>query len=143
MSTAGTPEGHRTATVRERPPSGISTLPLPLTGARVRLEASPDGFISIIRLADGATVGSAELSHAGGVLTIEALCIGAAHRGYGCGSEAAALIIDAAAAAGYQALRASAPPDLGLAAYFWSRMGLRPLHGPGPAGGIWFERVLG
>jgi hypothetical protein len=35
-----------------------------------------------------------------------------------------------------------APPDLGLAVYFWSRMGLRPLNGPGPDGGIWFERVL-
>ncbi len=137
-----TREHNRTATGRERTPSGIPTLPLPLTGARVRLEASPDGGISIICLADGATVGSAKLSHVGGVLTIEALCIDAAHRGYGCGSEAATLIVDAAAPR-YRAIRASAPPDLGLIAYFWCRMGLRPLHGPGPSGGIWFERILG
>ncbi len=136
-----TPEANRTATVRERTSSRITTLPLPLTGARVRLEASPDGGISIIRLADNATVGSERLSQTGGVLTIDALCIDAPHRGYGCGSEAAALIVDAAADS-YRAIRASAPPDLGLAAYFWSRMGLRPLHGPGPAGGIWFERTL-
>lgn len=113
-------------------------LPLPLTGARVRLEASPDG-LTVVRLADGLTVGLAKLSEVGGSLVVEALCIDDRHRGYGCGSEAAALIVDAAAAR-YPAIRASAPPNLGLAAYFWSRMGLRPLHGPGPAGGIWFER---
>ena len=46
----------------------------------------------------------------------------------------------AAAAPAYAEIKAWAPPDLGLAVYFWVRMGLSPLHGEGPDGGIWFER---
>jgi hypothetical protein len=66
-----------------------------------------------------------------------------AARGYGLGSEAAGLLRDAAARAGFATLRARSHPDLGLSVYFWTRMGLHPLVGPGPEGGIWFERELG
>jgi hypothetical protein len=77
-----------------------------------------------------------------GTLFIRELCIDLPHRGFGLGSETARLVGAAAARGDWRMLRAWAPPDLGLATYFWSRMGLRPRFGAGPDGGIWFERVL-
>lgn len=118
-------------------------LPYPLTGERARVEApGPDGTSVITRVADCTPAGRLCLEEQDGALFIRALEINPAMRGFGLGSDAARLVRDAAAAAGWPAIRAWAPPDLGLAAYYWSRMGLRPLHGPGPDGGIWFERVL-
>jgi GNAT superfamily N-acetyltransferase len=76
-------------------------------------------------------------------LFIAELCIQPACRGYGLGTETARLVREAAEAGPWRVLRAWAPPDLGLAVYFWCRMGLRPLHGEGPDGGIWFERTVG
>jgi hypothetical protein len=75
-------------------------------------------------------------------LVVESLCIDEALRGYGRGSDAARMLTSMAAARGWRRLRAWAPPDRGLAVYFWVRMGLRPLFGDGPDGGIWFEREL-
>jgi hypothetical protein len=80
------------------------------------------------------------LEREGSRLTIRGLSIEAAHRSYGCGSEAGWLTVRAAEVAGFELLRAWAPPDLGLAVYFWFRMGFRPVHGEGPDGGIWMER---
>lgn len=116
----------------------------PLEGPHVVVAAVPGepGSAVISRLHDGAAVGSVVLARDGGTLTIERLCIEPVYRGYGAGSEAARLILDAAAAQGYSLARAWAPPDLGLAVYFWFRMGLRPLHGPGPDGGLALERDL-
>ncbi len=111
-------------------------------GERVRLERSAEGY-AIVRLADGAPVGRIALSEtvpATGV--IDALCIETSERGYGAGSEAAWLVAEALGRAGVRTLRAWAPPDRGLAVYFWSRMGFRPIFGEGPNGGIWFERRL-
>ena len=119
------------------------SLPLPLEGRRVRIEAPGAGDDhAIVRLADDAVVGRAVMESTGGQLTIGELCIDPSERSYGCGSEAGWLLVNAAASAGYDMLRAWAAPDLGLSVYFWIRMGLRPLHGPGPDGGIWFERRL-
>lgn len=117
-------------------------LELPLQGDRVRLDAAGGGGLSITRLADEALVGSIGLSHGGRTLTVDSLCIGEPYRGYGCGSEAAYLLIRAAGNAAFAEIRAWAPPDRGLAVYFWYRMGLHPLHGEGPNGGIWLERHL-
>lgn len=117
-------------------------LDLPITGERVQLEAAGKHRIGIRRIRDGEIVGAAEVEPQPLTLTIRALYIEGPHRGYGCGSEAARLLIDAAAASGYERLCASAPPELGLAVYFWFRMGLHPLHGEGPGGGIWLERRL-
>ena len=116
-------------------------LPFPLQGPRVRIEPPGDGGVSpIVRLADGVAVGELVLEREGSQLTIRALSIDDAHRSYGCGSETGWLTVRAAEAAGFQLLRAWAPPDLGLAVYFWFRMGFRPVHGEGPEGGIWLER---
>ena len=73
-------------------------------------------------------------------LMIRSLCIDEPHRSYGAGSEAVLLFNRACDAAGVPLVRTWAPPDGGLAVYFWIRMGYRPLHGEGPEGGLWFER---
>lgn len=121
----------------------IAALVFPLQGERVRLEASAaGGATSIVRLSDGAAVGTLSLETNAARLTIQSLCIDSPARSYGCGSEAAWLLVRAAEASGYELLRAWAPPTLGLAVYFWFRMGFHPLHGEGPEGGIWLERQL-
>ena len=114
---------------------------MPVEGDRFRLEAgSTTSEVLVVRREDGLTVGSFDVAMSGVDLTILALCIQEAHRGYGAGSEAANMLVAVADAAGIQRIRAWAHPQLGLSAYFWGRMGLRPLHGPGPEGGIWYER---
>jgi hypothetical protein len=110
-----------------------------------RFDLVPAGPVSLAvrRVADGKDVGTVDVEAddtAG--LTIHQLCIDAAHRSYGAGSEAAWLLARAAEEAGYGRLRAWAHPSLGLSVYFWIRMGFRPRHGEGPEGGIWFERSL-
>jgi hypothetical protein len=121
------------------------TLPDDIRGERVRLVAEAGGAgatYGIVRLRDGARVGALRLAAAGSTLVIEALCIDGRERGYGCGSDAAWALAGAAEVAGFQRLRAWAPGELGLAVYFWIRHGFRPLFGPGPDEGIWFERML-
>jgi hypothetical protein len=116
-------------------------LALPVAGARVRIEAPDGAGTSVItRLRDGAAVGTVALEREGEGLFVRALCIDRAERSYGCGSEVGWLLVRGAAAAGFKSLRAWAAPDLGLSVYFWFRMGLRALPGPGPEGGIWMER---
>jgi GNAT superfamily N-acetyltransferase len=115
----------------------------PIEGDRVRLEREDDGGVSIVRLRDGERVGHIRIEEQKGSLTIRALCVDEAQRSYGCGSEAGYLVVRAAEAAGFERIRAWAPPNLGLAVYFWFRMGFRPLHGEGPDGGIWLDRRLG
>jgi GNAT superfamily N-acetyltransferase len=117
-------------------------LALPLAGQRVRLEER-DGGLAVVGQMEGETVGQVVLEKRGEALFVRSLCIDGPHRGYGLGSETARLLRRAAADAGWGVLRAWAPPERGLAVYFWCRMGLRPLHGEGPDGGIWFERRLG
>lgn len=119
----------------------MTSLTLPLTGDRVRLEGDGEGGVIVVRVADDFPVGRAAVTMDPAGLTIDALCIDEAHRGHGYGSEAARLLVQAAGAAGLT-VRASAPPDRGLAVYFWVRMGLRPVPGEGPQGGLWFERVV-
>lgn len=120
-----------------------ATFPLPMAGWRVVLEAAGEpGMIAVRRLADSLLVGHARLEIDGGTLHVAELAVATEHRGYGCGSEAAQLILDGAAAAGFRRVTAWAPPDAGLAVYFWYRMGLSAVPGPGPGGGILFERKL-
>lgn len=111
-------------------------------GQRARLVAGEGGTLAVVRIRDCAEVGRIQLEDDGDVLTIRALCIEEADRGYGLGSEAARLLREAAEAGPWRRLRAWAPPDRGLAVYFWCRMGLRPCFGEGPDGGAWFERAL-
>lgn len=121
----------------------MSRLSLPVTGDRFCLQrGEDDATVVVVQLPDGQPVGRFELEATARTLTIRALCIDEARRGYGAGSEAARLFLAAADSAGFTTVRAWAHPNLGLSAYFWGRMGLRPLHGPGPEGGIWYQRVL-
>ncbi len=123
------------------------TLPPEVCGERVRLvaqaTAGSEVQYEIVRLGDGEQVGTLRAAPEGDAVLILSLCIDAAERGYGCGSDAAFAFASAVAEAGFTRLRAWAPGDLGLAVYFWIRHGLRPLFGLGPDEGIWFERVHG
>ncbi|MCZ2111433.1 MAG: hypothetical protein LC118_18025 [Dehalococcoidia bacterium] len=114
-------------------------LEFPVEGERVRLDER-DGAICIVRRSDDCVVGHVELEGGEAAVTVRALCIDESYRSYGCGSETGFLLVSAARQAGYACLKAWAPPDRGLAVYFWFRMGLHPLHGEGPAGGIWLEK---
>lgn len=121
----------------------MNPLALPAEGERYRLQpGSPETAVDVVRLADGVTVGRFELEITRTDITIQSLCIDEPYRSYGAGSESARLLVQAAESAGFQRIRAWAHPRLGLSAYFWGRMGLRPLHGPGPQGGIWYEREV-
>jgi hypothetical protein len=117
--------------------------PATLRGGRVEIDGELPGLCTLRRLDDGATAGELRTSADGATLMIERLCVEEGLRGYGLGSEAAALVRGAAETGPWTVLRAWAPPDRGLAVYFWCRMGLRPLHGEGPEGGMWFERGVG
>lgn len=114
----------------------------PLWGSRFRLERGAPGVVTIVRLEDETVVGGATLEEYGDELFIRSICIEPAHRSYGAGSEAAWLLVNAGETAGFARLRAWAAPNLGLSVYFWTRMGFHPVHGEGPEGGIWFERVV-
>lgn len=112
--------------------------------ARLALRDATDGTITltVLRSRDGVEAGTVVLRAEDAALVVDELAISEAYRGYGLGSDTAAMLRELAAEGGYGSLRAWAPPAIGLAVYFWVRMGLRPLFGEGPAGGIWFERRL-
>lgn len=116
------------------------TIALPVTGERFRLERRDGSAIAVIRMADNIEVGTLQIESAGKGLLVRSLCIDEAHRSYGAGSEAILLFNRACDAAKVPMVRTWAPPDRGLAVYFWIRMGYRPVHGEGPEGGLWFER---
>ena len=117
----------------------LEDLGLSVKGERFSLKRSVEGA-AVIRLADEITVGQLKLEAGGEALVVRALCIEEPYRSYGAGSEAVLLLNRTCDAAGVPLVRAWAPPDRGLAVYFWIRMGYRPLHGEGPEGGLWFER---
>ena len=117
-------------------------LPDSLEGERVRLVADGAGRFQVIRRSDGIEAGEALLEVDDGTLFVRKLEIAPEYRSYGLGSESAHLLRNAAVAAGFETFRSWAAPDLGLSVYFWTRMGLHPLHGEGPNGGIWMERRL-
>lgn len=118
----------------------LDELQLPAEGERFRLERGSHGELAVVRLADAERVGTMRVESSSEGLLIRALCIAEEHRSYGAGSEAALLFNRVCEAAGVALVRTWAPPDRGLAVYFWIRMGFRPLGGEGPNGGIWFER---
>ena len=86
-------------------------------------------------------IGEVAVDLSGEAPCIERLCIDEGARGYGAGSGAATVLLRSLARR-YPVVRTWAPPDRGLAVYFWVRMGFRPVGGEGPNGGLWFEQVL-
>ena len=113
-----------------------------LEGKRVWLQASGEREYDVRRVADGAVIGRIAFVEDGDVLVVGQLWIEPGHRGFGAGSEAAALLRDGAEGEGrWVALRACAPAGAGLAVYYWMRMGLRPA-GAEEGGGLRFERAL-
>lgn len=122
------------------------SLPITLRGERVdvRAEAVAPGESRylIFRRSDGQRLGSLQVATERTCVTIVSLCIEPLVRGYGAGSDAARTFFAAAAAAGFERVRAWAPENHGLSVYFWIRHGFRPRFGPGPDDGIWLERAL-
>lgn len=119
------------------------TLPVPLVGRRHRVETGKGpGEYVIRRLADGEAIGCIRLAaREGGGTHIDVLAVDEGQRGYGAGSEAAHLVLDALRDMGVTEVTAWAPPELGLAVYFWYRMGLSAVPGEGPGGGLLFRLV--
>jgi ribosomal protein S18 acetylase RimI-like enzyme len=120
--------------------TGPGVLTLPAETQRHRISAGPDGSIEITRLADEERVGTAYASVEEDVLALQCICIDAESRGYGAGTDAVRLLLSAATL-GCRLATAYAPPDNGLAVYFWTRMGFRPRFGH-DARGLRFERAL-
>ncbi len=114
-----------------------------LRGERVQIRATAGSGAGRRELEiadrDGEVIGRLVLRQEEGELVIDELCITSERRGYGAGSEAVFLLLDALPD-DVRRVRAWAPGHLGLAVYFWIRHGFRPLFGPGPDEGIWFER---
>lgn len=123
-----------------------TTRPLPerIAGERVSLRRVEGGEVAryeVRRRGTRGAVGEVALDLRTDVPFIERLCIDEAARGYGAGSGAATALLRALGRR-YAAVRTWAPPDRGLAVYFWVRMGFRPVAGEGPNGGLWFEQEL-
>ena len=78
----------------------------------------------------------------GDLVEIESLSIDERHRGRGAGSEAFRLLLSSLEGGRWRTLRACAPAGMGLAAYFWMRMGFRPLFGAREEQRLVFERRL-
>lgn len=124
--------------------SAARPLPERITGERVSLRRVEDGDVTryeVRRRGRRGAVGEVTVDLRGEVPFIERLCIDEEARGYGAGSGAATALLRALSSR-YAAVRTWAPPDRGLAVYFWVRMGFRPVAGEGPNGGLWFEQEL-
>ena len=119
-------------------------LPQRITGDWVALrQVAADAAVryEVRRRGKRDVIGEVAIDLSGEVPFIERLCIDEEARGYGAGSGAATALLRSLARR-YAVVRTWAPPDRGLAVYFWVRMGFRPVHGEGPDGGLWFEQVL-
>jgi GNAT superfamily N-acetyltransferase len=114
-------------------------LVLPVATERIRLEPR-DGGIHIVRLNDAVVVGSMDVAIEGEVLELRTICIDEPARGYGAGTDAVRLVL-AAASPICRVATAIAPPENGLAVYFWTRMGFSPRFGRDQRG-LRFEREL-
>ena len=125
--------------------SGSTELPQRISGARIRLRRrEADGGqvrYEVLRLGTKGAIGEVTLDFTGAMPAIDQLCIDESERGYGAGSETANALLRTLSRH-FATVRAWAPPDRGLAVYFWVRMGFRPLMGEGPEGGLWFEQDL-
>ncbi len=119
-------------------------LPQRIAGERVTLrQAGGDGPVryDVRRRGKREVIGEVVVDLSGEAPFISRLCIDETARGYGAGSGAATALLGSLGRR-YGVVRTWAPPDRGLAVYFWVRMGFRPLAGEGPEGGLWFEQVL-
>ncbi len=111
-------------------------------GAEAGDEAGEDAArYEVRRRGERAVIGEVVVRLAAEGPFIERLCIEEEARGYGAGSGAATALLRSLARR-HAVVHTWAPPDRGLAVYFWMRMGFRPLPGEGPDGGLRFEQRL-
>lgn len=124
--------------------NNIPILPKRILGERVSLRRIATGEVTVYEIRQRGKRGAIgevalELTAREGI--IQRLCINEANRGYGAGSGTAAALLRSLARH-YSTVRTWAPPDRGLAVYFWMRMGFNPIPGDGPKGGLWFKQAL-
>ncbi len=115
-----------------------------LTGEGTRVSLKSEGRqAGIIDNETGTVIGRVVVAAGpGDLIEIESLSIDEPHRGRGAGSEAFRLLLSSLGGGQWRTLRASAPAGMGLAAYFWMRMGFRPLFGAREERRLVFERRL-
>ena len=124
--------------------SAARPLPQRITGEWISLRRVESGDVAryeVRRRGKREVVGEVAVDLTGEAPFISRLCIEEGARGYGAGSGTATALLRSLASR-YPVVRTWAPPDRGLAVYFWVRMGFRPVHGEGPDGGLWFEQTL-
>jgi len=124
--------------------SGPQPLPQRIAGERVtlrRVEGDEPVRYEVRWHRKQEVIGEVAVDLSGERPFISRLCIDEGARGYGAGSAAATALLRKLARR-YPVVRTWAPPDRGLAVYFWVRMGFRPVAGEGPDGGLWFEQTL-
>ena len=124
--------------------SGERPLPQRITGERVslrRVEGEGMARYEVRRKGKREVIGEVAVDLAGEVPFIERLCIEEGARGYGAGSGTATALLRSLGRR-FPVVRTWAPPDQGLAVYFWVRMGFRPVPGEGPNAGLLFEQTL-
>ena len=96
---------------------------------------------TIVSKKNDSKLGNIFVKFENGTPIISSICVADPDRGYGIGTDTILLFLSKLAQS-YENVKAFAPPELGLAAFFWVRMGFRPCFGKAPAGGLWFERNL-
>ena len=119
-------------------------MPQRITGERVslrRVEGEGMARYEVRRRGKREVIGEVAVDLAGEVPFIERLCIEEGARGYGGGWGTATALLRSLGRR-YAVARTWAPPDQGLAVYFWVRMGFRPVPGEGPNEGLLFEQAL-
>lgn len=99
-----------------------------LTGARVELSVDAGGAATILRLPEREQIGEIRYRLDGESLVFEQMEVTAALRGLGLGSEAARLLEGWSRGQGTLRCEVLVPKNLGLALYFWLRLGYRPAH---------------
>lgn len=111
----------------------------------VKVESLQSGLeghqYTIISKKNDSKLGDLVIEFENGTPIISSICVADPDRGYGIGTDAILLLLPELAQL-YENVKAFAPPELGLAAFFWVRMGFRPCFGKAPEGGLWFERNL-
>ncbi len=102
-----------------------------LSGQRVELRLD-EHAATILRLPEREQIGEIRYRVDEGRLVFEQMEVTPALRGLGLGSEAVRLLEDWSGRRGTLRCEALVPKSLGLALYFWLRLGYRPAHAADP-----------
>jgi GNAT superfamily N-acetyltransferase len=109
------------------PPARTGTPPAAvIAGSRVEVSVDAGGVATILRLPEREQIGEIGYRLSGERLVFEGMEVTPALRGLGLGSEAVRLLEGWSRRRGTLRCEALVPKSLGLALYFWLRLGYRP-----------------